>query len=115
MSRAEGTEGEALAAGYLRSHGYELLCHSYHCRFGEIDLIAREGDTLCFVEVKLRTNLDVALPREYVTPAKQKRLRKTALCYLAQTGWDGLCRFDVAEVYGDVQPPRIEYLEDAFQ
>ena len=51
MSRAKGTWGEAQAAAYLRKNGYELIAHSYHCRFGEIDLIARKGKTLCFVEV----------------------------------------------------------------
>ena len=68
MSRAKGTWGEAQAAAYLRKNGYELIAHSYHCRFGEIDLIARKGKTLCFVEVKTRTYLQCGLPREYVTP-----------------------------------------------
>ena len=66
--RAEGTWGEALAADYLRQRGYRLAAHSYQCRFGEIDLIAWDGEILCFVEVKTRTNTDMALPREYVTP-----------------------------------------------
>ena len=67
MSRAEGTWGEALVADYLRDRSYRLVAHSYHCRFGEIDLIAWDGDTLCFVEVKTRTNTQMGLPREYVT------------------------------------------------
>lgn len=80
--RAEGTWGEALAADYLRQRGYRLAAHSYQCRFGEIDLIAWDGEILCFVEVKTRTNTDMALPREYVTPAKQRRLkrRRCAIC-----------------------------------
>ena len=57
MSRAEGTWGEALAAEYLQKHGYKLAAHGYQCRFGEIDLIAWDGDILCFVEVKTRTNI----------------------------------------------------------
>ena len=76
--RSEGTWGEALAAEYLRQRGCRLAAHSYHCRFGEIDLIAWDGDVLCFVEVKTRSNTDMGLPREYVTPAKQRRLKKTA-------------------------------------
>ena len=76
--RDEGRWGEALAAEYLRQRGYRLAAYSYQCRFGEIDLIAWDGDILCFVEVKTRTNTDMGLPREYVTPAKQKRLKKTA-------------------------------------
>ena len=58
---------------YMRRR-YELLAHSYHCRFGEIDLIARKGGVLCFVEVKTRSNLACGLPREYVTTAKQERI-----------------------------------------
>ena len=61
MSRAEGVWGEAQIANYLRRRRYELLAHSYHCRFGEIDLIARKGGVLCFVEVKTRTNLSCGL------------------------------------------------------
>lgn len=70
MSRAEGVWGEAQIANYLRRRRYELLAHSYHCRFGEIDLIARKGGVLCFVEVKTRSNLACGLPREYVTAAQ---------------------------------------------
>ena len=111
MSRAEGTWGEAQVANFLRRRGYQLLAHSYHCRFGEVDLIARQ-------EVKTRTNLSVGLPREYVTRQKQEKLRRTAACYLAARGLDCPVRFDVAEVYTDTAhsaaATRIEYLEDAF-
>ncbi|OLA48022.1 MAG: YraN family protein [Firmicutes bacterium CAG:176_59_8] len=118
MSRAEGTWGEALVADYLRRRGCRLEAHSYRCRFGEIDLIAWDGDTLCFVEVKTRTNTRMGLPREYVTARKQARLRKTALFYLSSHDLDCPTRFDVAEVYAAVPgdpEARIEYLEDAFQ
>lgn len=118
MSRAEGQWGEALAAEYLRKRGYEIVAHGYQCRFGEIDLIARDKDgVLCFVEVKTRTNLSMGLPREYVTAAKQNKLKKTALFYLAANGLECPCRFDVAEIYAENgrDTARIEYLEDAFQ
>lgn len=118
MSRAEGTWGESLVADYLRRLGCRLEAHSYRCRFGEIDLIAWDGDTLCFVEVKTRTNTRMGLPREYVTAGKQARLRKTALFYLSSHDLDCPTRFDVAEVYAAVPgdpEARIEYLEDAFQ
>ncbi len=118
MSRTVGTWGEAQVASYLRKNGYRLLGHSYHCRFGEIDLIAGKEGVLCFVEVKTRTNLRMGLPRDYVTAAKQEKLRKTAAFYLAEKGWDGPVRFDVAEVYADKdrtpESVRIEYLENAF-
>ncbi len=119
MSRSEGVWGEALVADFLREKGYKLAAHSYHCRFGEIDLIAWDKDVLCFVEVKTRTNTQMGLPREYVTAGKQARIRKTALFYLCDNGLDCPARFDVAEVYaaapGDEKSVRIVYLEDAFQ
>ena len=116
MSRLSGTWGEAQVAAYLRRKGYTLLAHSYRCRFGEIDLIARKGKVVCFVEVKLRSGTEFGLPREAVTPRKQEKLRKTALLYLSQHELDCPTRFDVAEVYAraDSGGARIEYLENAF-
>ena len=117
MSKQEGLQGEALVADYLRNNGFQLVAHGYYCRFGEIDLIAWEGNTLCFIEVKTRTNLEMGLPREYVTPTKQKKLRKTALFYLSEKKLDCFCRFDVAEVYAEqgFDKARIVYLRDAFR
>ena len=118
MSRSEGVWGEALVADYLREKGYKLAAHSYRCRFGEIDLIAWDKSVLCFVEVKTRTNLSCGLPREYVTPKKQERLRKTAAWYLMVKDLDCPARFDVAEVYAEGPHPQkashIEYIENAF-
>jgi putative endonuclease len=118
-TREAGDRGEAMAAEYLRENGYEILASQFRCRFGEIDLIAWDKDVLCFIEVKTRTNTKMGLPREYVTPVKQSRIRKTALFYLADNDLDCPARFDVAEVYadapGDEKSVRIEYLKDAFQ
>ena len=116
MSRSVGTWGEAQVAYYLRKNRYRLVAHSYHCRFGEIDLIAMDGKTLCFVEVKTRSNLSMGLPREYVNAAKQERIRKTALFYLSEKELDCPMRFDVAEVYqsGSGALERIEYIKNAF-
>lgn len=115
-TRLLGQCGEAQVAQYLRQRGYKLLGKGYTCRFGEVDLIAQKGKTICFVEVKLRSNLAFGLPREAVTAAKQERLRKTALCYLSAHDLDCPTRFDVAEVYSDSahSEARIEYLENAF-
>lgn len=63
-TREAGDRGEAMAAEYLRENGYELLASQFRCRFGEIDLIARRGDILCFVEVKLRSDRRFGLPRD---------------------------------------------------
>lgn len=71
MSRSEGVWGEALVADYLREKGYKLAAHSYHCRFGEIDLIAWDKSVLCFVEVKTRTNTQMGLPGNTSPPANR--------------------------------------------
>ena len=117
-TKASGDWGEAQVAEYLRDRGYRIVVSKYHCRFGEIDLIAQDGGTLCFVEVKLRSNLDFGLPREFVTYGKQQKLRTTAEYYLATHDPDAVCRFDVAEVYPDrersPEQTRIEYIENAF-
>lgn len=118
MKRKEsGDQGEAFAARYLESLGYEILERQWRRRCGELDLIARSPEgVLCFVEVKRRGPGSIGLPREFVDGRKQEKLRKTAGAYLAESGEDCPARFDVAEVFeetGDVL--RIEYLENAFE
>ena len=110
-----GDRGEALTAEYLRERGYEILASQFRCRFGEIDIIAKKDCVLCFVEVKLRSGRKFGLPREFVTPAKQRRLRTAAAWYMTRNDPESRARFDVAEVYDDETPPRIEYIEDAFE
>jgi putative endonuclease len=115
-TKSAGNRGEAEVAGYLRRRGYGLLASQWRCRFGEIDLIARDPEgLLCFVEVKLRSNLQVGLPREYVTGAKQARLRSAAALYMSVKDLDEPARFDVAEVYDESGALRVEYLENAFE
>lgn len=117
-TKASGDWGEAQVAEFLRDRGFRIEVSKYRCRFGEIDLIARDRETLCFIEVKLRSNLGFGLPREYVTAGKQQKLRTTAKYYLATHDPDAYCRFDVAEVYTDKEHSpehtRIEYIENAF-
>lgn len=117
--KLRGDWGEAFVADYLRSSGYELLASQFRCRMGEIDLIAKQGNVLCFVEVKTRTKTEYGLPRESVGPRKQQRIRAAAGVYLAQHDLDCPVRFDVAEVYADdklhEKNAKIEYLEAAFE
>lgn len=115
-TRSAGNRGEAAVADYLRKRGYRLLAGQWRCRFGEIDLIARDGQgLLCFVEVKLRSNLQMGLPREYVNGRKQARLRTAAALYMSVKDLDEPARFDVAEVYDENGALRVEYLENAFE
>lgn len=114
--KKRGDSGEAAIARYLEERNYQVLERQYRCRWGEVDLIVRAPDgTLCFVEVKTRSAGAIAPAREAVTPAKRRRLWNTASIYLAQTGLDCVCRFDVAEVYGSWEKLRIHYIANAFQ
>lgn len=116
-TRAAGNRGEAEVAKLLRRRGYTLLASQWRCRFGELDLVARDKrGTICFVEVKLRSSGAVALPREFVDVRKQERLRAAAAAYLSSHDTDAPVRFDVAEVYAqDNGSLRVEYLEQAFE
>ena len=111
-----GDRGEAEVAKYLRKKGYVLLASQWRCRFGELDLVAKDRrGTVCFVEVKLRSAGAIALPREFVDGRKKERLRRAAQSYLAQHAPESSARFDVAEVYvQESGAMRVEYLENAF-
>ncbi len=114
-----GAWGEAIAAEYLTKKKYTLLAHSYRSRFGEIDLIARTGRFLVFVEVKLRKSASFAAAREFVDIRKQERIRTTAAFYLSENPTELQPRFDVIEIYApdgvETRKPQINHLEDAFQ
>ena len=114
-----GAWGEALAAEYLKKKGYSIIAAGYHCRFGEIDLIAKDRRHLVFAEVKLRKSADYAAAREYVDRKKQDKIRITASMYLAAYPTRLPCRFDVIEIYAPeglkTSTPEIHHLEDAFQ
>ncbi len=116
-TRSSGNRGEAEVAKYLRKKGYVLLASQWRCRFGELDLVAKDKQgTICFVEVKLRGVGSIALPREFVDQRKQARLRTAAASYLSAHEIEAPARFDVAEVYQENDGMlRIEYLENAFE
>ena len=114
-----GRWGEAKAAELLRKRGYTILAAGYHCRFGEIDLIATTDKYLCFIEVKLRKNDSFAPGRAAVDKRKQQKLHTTAEFYLAEHPSEGLQpRFDVAELYAPqgmaTREPEFHYWENAF-
>ena len=114
-TQSVGNRVEAAVARYLRQKGYTLLESQWRCRFGELDLVARDRhSTVCIVEVKLRGTNSIALPREFVDSRKQQRLRSAAEVYLASKELDAPVRFDVAEVYDEGGSLRIQYIENAF-
>lgn len=111
MKRA-GAAAEALAAEFLRSHGLAITERNYRCRFGEIDLVAREGRTLVFVEVRRRASEAYGGAAESITAAKRARLLAAARHYLARKRGDSPCRFDAILIRGE--PPRIDWIRNAF-
>lgn len=110
--RAEGTAYEKRAAQYLTQRGYQILVYNYRCKQGEIDLIARDGEYLVFVEVKYRKDARSGYGSEAVGWQKQKRIINSARWYLAQRGIgdDQPCRFDVVSFLGE----GITLIKDAF-
>ncbi len=119
MSREKirfGKTGESLAVDFLKQKGYALVCQNYRTRFAEIDIIARDGDTLCFIEVKARTRTDKALPRQAVTVAKQRKIITAAAWYLKENNLhDQRSRFDVMEMVLNKGRWQVNLIPNAFQ
>jgi putative endonuclease len=111
-----GKAGEEAAVQYLCRQGYRIVERNYRCRFGEIDLIARDGKTLTFIEVKTRRSQRFGPAAAAVTLEKQRHLIKASQLYLIQKRKaHELCRFDVVTIELGAQEPRIELIKDAFQ
>lgn len=112
-----GDRGERLAVSYLRRQGLEILARQSRNRIGEIDIVARDGDTLVFVEVKTRADDGKGHPAEAVTRTKQRQLTRAALAWLKRRGLlECRTRFDVIAIRW--QPggePLIEHYRHAFE
>jgi putative endonuclease len=109
-SRASrGAAAEMLAAEFLRANGCIIVERNYRCRLGEIDLIARLGDTLLFVEVRLRTRADYGGAAASISGAKRRRMQRAARHYLGHQAHEPNCRFD-AVLLDALDPARIEWL-----
>lgn len=94
-----GPRGEAAAAQYLASRGMQIVATNWRCRLGEVDIIAREGATLVFCEVKTRRGLAFGLPLEAITPGKAARLRRLVGQWLADgPGHPGPIRIDAVGI-----------------
>jgi putative endonuclease len=106
-----GKSGEDLAVAELERRGYAILERRYRTRHGEIDIVAREDDTLVFVEVKARATGECGTAAEAVTRAKQRRVVSMASEYLARSRCSEVaCRFDVVAIDGEV----LTLIRDAF-
>ncbi|MDK2931025.1 MAG: putative endonuclease [Bacillota bacterium] len=116
LRRNIGAAGEDIAARYLESIGFEVLERNFRWRAGEIDIVARDGKTVVFVEVKARRPGPFGAAAEQITASKRRRMVKTALAYMASRGMTGVeCRFDVVAVdlprFG---PPAVSLIKGAF-
>jgi len=112
---ALGTLGESLAKAALEQQGYAIIATRYRTRVGEIDIVARDGECLVFVEVKTRRHIECGTPAEAVTPRKQRRIIAMARDFLARYQSDATsCRFDVVAILLTDGEPSIEVIRNAF-
>ena len=110
-----GQKGEEATTQYLIKNGYTILERNWHCRYGEIDIIATKEDTIAFVEVKTRKLGSMTTPQESVNGSKQKKITLSAQKYLLETGNQLQPRFDVAAVTYDPNGFHCDYLPNAFE
>lgn len=109
----KGSDAEQIALSYLQRQNLVLITQNYRCRFGEIDLIMRDGATLVFVEVRMRGSETFGGAATSITPAKQTKLLHTARHYLSQLKSEPPCRFDALLLSG-AGGRKIEWIKDAF-
>ena len=115
-AHALGQKGEEIALARLKKNKYRIVERNYRLFRGEIDIIAYDGDTLVFCEVKTRASGEFGRPEESVTPAKQRQIRKIAQGYIMEKGLgDPDCRFDVISIIlGDGKECDFRHFPDAF-
>jgi len=112
-----GNRGERLAAKTLQAKGYRILARNCRNRWGEIDIIAMDGNSIVFVEVKTRSQHTQGRPEEAVTPTKQRQITRAASAWLHRNKLDNhRCRFDViAIVWRTGEAPLIDHFQSAFE
>ena len=110
-----GKKGEEVARRFLKKRGYRIIETNYVCKLGEMDLIAKEKDTLVFVEVKTRTSMYFGPPQLAVTHFKQRQLSKVALSFLKEKKLEDVkARFDVVAILLGQKGEEIELIKNAF-
>jgi len=114
-SQQFGIDSENLAEVFLKHTGYRIVVRNYRNAIGEIDIIAREGKTLVFVEVKARKNPRFGSAKTAITREKKARLTRTALWYLKETGQSDMsARFDVVTLEGTGPNRKMDIIRNAF-
>ena len=113
-----GNRGERAAERYLTALGYRIIARQHRNAGGELDLVALDGDTVVFIEVKTRQGEDHGQPVDAITADKQRRLTRAALVFLKQRGWlERRSRFDVVAVVWpeETSEPQITHYQNAFE
>lgn len=117
LNKAIGNFGELLSRNFLIEHGYTILEENFSCSFGEIDIIARDGKYICFIEVKTRYGIQYGLPLESITISKQRKIIRVAEYYINKHNLHKLFfRFDALEVLLKVEDkkPHLQLVKNAF-
>jgi len=110
-----GSKGEDIAAEFLKSSGYRIISRNYKTPIGELDIIAKDGDTLVFVEVKTRSSDAFGYPFEAVGAHKRHKLKNLAMLYLKNQKKNCAVRFDVVSITLSSMEKEIEHIKDAFE
>lgn len=110
-----GRAGEQVAVKHLKRNRYKIIERNYRSFYGEIDIIARDGDTLAFVEVKARSSEEYGSPGEAVGWRKQARLSRAAMDYVTRNNLtDVKMRFDVVSIMGEGKGQAVQLIKNAF-
>ncbi len=110
-----GKSGEERAVNFLRQKGFSIIKTNYRTSFGEIDVIARDGDTIVFIEVKSRRSLSFGAPEQAVDSIKKNRIKKIANQFISHYQlFDRDCRFDIVALYYEGQAVQIKHIPNAF-
>ena len=110
-----GIWGEEIAVGYLKKKGYHILDRNFRSRIGELDIIARKGNTVVFIEVKTRNNLKYGLPCEAITDNKKRHIKRMVNYYTMMNCTEGLdLRIDVIEILVKEGMVSVNHIENAF-
>lgn len=114
---ASGKKGEKLALSYLKREGYSILIKNYRTKFGEIDIVGKEGGYICFIEVRSGNRERFGEPEYTIDKKKQNRIAKTALAYIKRNSLeDDNARFDVVCIKNiDSLSPQIRLIRNAFE
>lgn len=109
-----GSEGENLAATHLKSLGYEILGRNVRIKHDEIDILAKDGNMLVFVEVKTRVSDSYGVPEDFVNYQKEQHMIRFAENYIYENDWRGESRFDIIAVHFQGRNTVLRHIEDAF-